>query len=59
MTYRIATVPYLDAWPLTEALDELAPGRVLARCGLDVAARLAELAPGTADNALRRGTSSR
>ncbi len=28
MTYRIATVPYLDAWPLTEALDELAPGRV-------------------------------
>ena len=28
MTYRIATVPYLDAWPLTKAFDELAPGRV-------------------------------
>lgn len=26
MTYRIATVPFLDAWPLIDALDELAPG---------------------------------
>ncbi len=30
MTYRIATVSYLDAWPLVDALDELAPSRVRA-----------------------------
>lgn len=26
MTYRIATVSFLNAWPLVDALDELAPG---------------------------------
>ena len=28
MTYRIATVSFLNAWPLVDALDELAPERV-------------------------------
>lgn len=28
MTYRIATVSFLNAWPLVDALDDLAPDRV-------------------------------
>jgi len=41
MTYRIATVPYLEAWPLVDALEELAPDRV--RVTLAVPAVLPEL----------------